>query len=714
VPSFVPRRPAHPRLPIRAWLDPALLGLHRPAVAWTTLAISIFITALAWYVSDQSVRRLAEQRFAFEVDDATAAIGKRLVEYEQMLRGGVGLFNATHRVVTRREWHDFVQTLAIDRYFPGIQGIGFAPILAPAEVPALVASVRAEGFRDFDIRPAGVRDTYSSIIYLEPFTGRNLRAFGFDMLSEEVRRTAIVRAIDDGQPAASGRVTLVQEADDDPQPGFLLYLPVYRHGARIDSLEDRRGAIVGVVYAPFRMGDLMDGILPRGKPLVSFVIHDGRDGKAGFLYDSGARNADQPPPRPRHVTSRVIDVAGHHWALRFAGSAAFEAATASHEPALIAFGGLAIDLVLFGALWSLVGQQRRVEARVADMTREIQAGGDRVRQWLEQAPQAMVVLDEAWRIALVNRRFEALLAIDRNDFVGAPIDARMPGLAAHCRALFAGPADRATSEVDRREAGRMTARRSDGLEVPLEVQVTVIDAPAGRQYLASLTDTSERDRESRALEAALEEKTLLLNEVHHRVKNNLQVVCSMLSLQAAHTSNDDSREVLNESHARVQAMGLIHQLLYEGGTFSHVQFGQYLDRLARLLHRTAGSSDIQLVLRGTDLPVPIELERAVSCGLVINELVVNAFKHAFHGRIGGTVTIEVSHPAADEALIVVADDGVGMPFSATNDPGQSLGLRLVPLLLEQARARMTLVRGHGTRYEIRLHTTSPVTHGVAA
>src|SRR5690606_29577498 len=159
---------------------------------------------------------------------------------------------------------------------PGIQGIGFSQWLREDEREALIRQARADGLADFDLWPTGDRDDYTAIIYLEPNDWRNRRALGYDMFSEPVRREAMSRARDLGQPAVSGRVRLVQETNESVQHGFLMYLPVYPRGKVPESLEERRRQLLGFVYSPFRMGDLMAGTLgERNQPNVRLQIFDG-------------------------------------------------------------------------------------------------------------------------------------------------------------------------------------------------------------------------------------------------------------------------------------------------------------------------------------------------------------------------------------------------------------------------------------------------------
>ena len=156
--------------------------------------------------------------------------------HERVLRGARGLFAAS-RDVSREEWRAYLENLDLEASLPGAQGTGFTVVVPRAAREAHEQAVRAEGFPDYTIKPAGERDPYSSIVYLEPFSGRNLRAFGYDMYSEPTRRVAMERARDTGEPAMTHKVTLVQETDEDVQAGFLIYLPVFARNKPVGTLE---------------------------------------------------------------------------------------------------------------------------------------------------------------------------------------------------------------------------------------------------------------------------------------------------------------------------------------------------------------------------------------------------------------------------------------------------------------------------------------------
>src|SRR3546814_332298 len=241
--------------------DPEVVrrGLRGTLPAWCVLALSLCGTMAAWYFTHAATVREARSRFETEIAVVQLDLTDRLRAYEQVLRGGVSTFHSWPSV-TRENWRRFVANLHITENYRGIQGIGFAKVVPAAEKAAHISAVRKEGFPDYRIWPEGERQIYTSIIYLEPFGWRNQRAFGYDMLSEPVRRAAMERARDTGLASLSGRVTLVQETDEAVQAGFLIYLPVYRTVSPAD-VEERRRELIGYVYSPFRMGDFMRGLL---------------------------------------------------------------------------------------------------------------------------------------------------------------------------------------------------------------------------------------------------------------------------------------------------------------------------------------------------------------------------------------------------------------------------------------------------------------------
>ncbi|MBF0447674.1 MAG: CHASE domain-containing protein [Magnetococcales bacterium] len=362
---------------------------HNVITAWIILIVSTLVTITSWNISTQYVTKRSNDRFDYKVEEARLGIVKRMQEYEQVLRGGVGLFKSSEEI-TRQEWRAYVETLNIDTYWPGIQGFGFARMISPENLASHEKKIRQEGFPDYAVKPKGERDLYSAIIFLEPFDYRNKRAFGYDMFSNPIRRAAMELARDSGQAAVSGRVTLVQETDQDVQAGFLMYLPLYQKGAAVASVEERRGALEGFVYSPFRMKDLLNGILGHGDPDLEFQIFDGDSpASANLLYSTlPAKVWTERSARSLHAANSRITLAGRTWTTRFQSRPKFEQEMESSQPLIIAVLGMTVDVLLFLVLMSLSSQRDRIQTEARRIGLELNAAESHSRVLAEEANRA--------------------------------------------------------------------------------------------------------------------------------------------------------------------------------------------------------------------------------------------------------------------------------------------------------------------------------------
>jgi two-component system, sensor histidine kinase PdtaS len=331
-----------------------------------------------------------------------------------------------------------------------------------------------------------------------------------------------------------------------------------------------------------------------------------------------------------------------------------------------------------------------------------QLGEDSFRRVVEWAPSAMVMIDLEGIIVLVNAQTEKMFDYRRDALIGKPVEILVPErFRQHHRSFrtgyFSDPQPRPMG-VGRDLAGC----RADGSEFPIEIGLNPIATEAGVMVLASIIDITERQRAQQRLEDALREKTVLLNEVHHRVKNNLQVITSLLNLQADFAADPRLRAILAESCGRVKAMALTHQLLYERKDFSRLDLGDYLDRLVQSIRSSYRATGDRISLRMVvpEAEVQIDLDRTIPCGLLVNELVSNSFKHAFPEERTGEIVIRIDEEADSQVCLSVADNGIGLPADRELALGSSLGLQLVQLFTEQLHGILTIDRTNGTRFSM--------------
>jgi len=221
-------------------------------------------------------------------------------------------------------------------------------------------------------------------------------------------------------------------------------------------------------------------------------------------------------------------------------------------------------------------------------------------------------------------------------------------------------------------------------------------------------EIAERQKTELEIAASLKEKEVLLHELHHRVKNNLQIISSLLDLQANRIEDETALAVLQESSHRVRAIGRIHQSLYQSENWTQVDLAAYLRTLCEDLvgsYRTGGEP-VSLEFQLED--VTLDIDAAIPCGLIVNELVTNATQHAFGADEKGTIGIDLRTEGSDHLALTVWDDGQGMPPEVDFHRAESLGLRLVRSLVRQIKGSIDISREGGTRLEIRFRPTAVV------
>ncbi|MCA1768418.1 MAG: EAL domain-containing protein [Halomonas sp.] len=347
-----------------------------PGVVWLILVAGILLSLISGHQVYRNAESTALEQFGFAADQVALRIDERLSAYALVLRGAAGLFDASEEV-DREEWRTYFDKLRAADTLGYIQGIGYAQWIPAAALTTHQANIRAEGFPDYRVHPDGPRDTYTSIVYLEPFEDRNLRAFGYDMFSDPVRRAAMEQARDTGRAALSGKVVLLQETDTDIQPGTLMYVPVYRQGAPVDSVEQRRAALIGWTYSPYRMYDLMEGILGNWEQqdgqAVGLRIYAGETiASERLLFTNKSDMAVSKPSQ--FFKQRLIDFNGNRWLLAFDHLAPGQAVTDG-----AAWMTLAGGLIMTALLGSLVFSLSTTRARALRMS-EVLTGTVRERE----------------------------------------------------------------------------------------------------------------------------------------------------------------------------------------------------------------------------------------------------------------------------------------------------------------------------------------------
>ncbi|MHC1742548.1 MAG: MASE3 domain-containing protein [Syntrophobacteraceae bacterium] len=354
-----------------------------------------------------------------------------------------------------------------------------------------------------------------------------------------------------------------------------------------------------------------------------------------------------------------------------------------------------------GSIFQVIAAARDVTAR-KEMEAQLADSERRLRTLVEEAPISIMTFDVNGTIDFVNQH--QLKIFDESRFtkeyyLGRPIT-ELPGLVRSGRARELEPVLHGQPVVLEEVHFPAAAQGFVGYQrikaVPLLEAETVVGGILLRE------DITEQRKAMDALQESVEQKVALLREVHHRVKNNLQIVASLLNLQASRSQNPDVLAVLHDMRNRVYSMALLHEALYRSKSLARTNFAGYVEELCTQLLRSVGSETERIELNRRVAPIRLSLEQAVPCGLIINELVSNALKHGFPDGRAGKITVAVQAAGESQIHLSVRDDGVGLPDWLEVANTRTLGLKLVSGLVRQLDGELAFSggNGHGASFSI--------------
>ena len=669
-------------------------ALARLSGQWLTLFCCLGLTVLMWYLVNASTERRAREQFDVYATNVEQRLQKRLTLYEANLRSAQALFKIGG--VSRAQWHDFVDALGMQQYFPGAEGLGYAALVTPATRAAYEQRVRTEGYPQFRIHPDAVRASMAVVTYIEPFAGRNLRAFGYDMSSEPVRRTALEQAARSGQATLSGKVTLVQEDGEQPQAGFLISLPLYAPDAPLATPAQRLRALQGYVYGAFRSKVLIHGVLGATDTQAQLEIYDGDDiGTDNLLYASGVRSDEEQRQYPNPFIRRsTLDLDGHRWNLRFTSLAGFENAIDRQKSQIILIAGTIISLLFFGVVRALTARQEYAMAVAEDMTYALRHS-ERRFEWLVNAASefAIIATDLVGNIQVFSAGAERMLGYGAAEMVGlrTPADLLLPQeLAARCaqqsrklgRPVHALQALTGGVQLGQARSQEWTYMRKDGAQVPVNVVATATADAEGRVtgYLLIAKDIRHERELQRSLlaakeqaEAASQAKSDFVANMSHEIRTPMNAVLGMAHLLASTELHPDQHKYLDMIRQSGQSlMSILNDVLdfskIEAGRMelapAPFRLGDVLDAIAAIMTVNAGEKDLELAI-GVAPQVPQALlGDALRLQQALVNLVGNAIKFTERGAVSVRVDCSSRADSADASALalrfVVRDSGIGM------------------------------------------------------
>ena len=340
-------------------------------IHWQVLFGSLLLTLFAWHMSKAQVKDRIQKQFEREANQVVELIQERMQKYEDALWAGVALHETLHGEVSYQQWSEYAHSISIEEKYPGINGIGVIKAIEPAQLPAFTAAQRQER-PDFKVYPQHERPVAYPITFIEP-VDVNRQAVGLDIAHEKNRYTAAEKARVSGEAQITGPIVLVQ--DSNKTPGFLFYAPYYR-GDSHDPSE-----LQGLVYAPFVVKNLMEGVLSQENRHVNVRLSDAGE----TLYTELDESNTDFDPSPHHSKSYELNIYGRDWVFDIQTGRSFHEAQAVSLPLIILLGGIFIDAMIF-TLFLLLARANRHALQYADMANtELQYKNSELEQYVYTA-----------------------------------------------------------------------------------------------------------------------------------------------------------------------------------------------------------------------------------------------------------------------------------------------------------------------------------------
>lgn len=672
--------------------------LHHANTVWIIFGLSTFLTLAGWAISNRYVQHRAIDRFTYRSDEIRVAIQRRMLEYEQVIRGGIGLFNATDDV-NRDQWRNYVESLKLSELYPGIQGLGFSKVIRPAELGSHIAAIRAEGFYNYEVKPPGVREEYTSIIFLEPFLGRNLRAFGYDMFSEPVRRAAMENARDTGRATVSGIVELVQENGQDVQRGFLMYSPVYRKDFPVRTAEERRNALIGYVYSPFRIKDLMNGIVGNRHAGMEFDIFDGDLVENRQLFSSAEELYSPSRPVSFQEVGQV-EIAGRKWLIRTWTEKGILSPLESAPPFLIAACGLFINLLLFAMIKSISSQQRNTRKLAHEIARELEDERERFALIVEASPDGVWDWNLTTDAVYFSPSWKNMLGYDDHELPNS--------VATWLNLIHVADRKQAADFLDSQVRGTSQSREfelrlvhRDGSHRWILSRCAVLRDANGIPYrmLGTNTDITERKfaelgliQAKDAAQAAAKAKAAFLATMSHEIRTPMNGVIGVTKLLLEFPLKAKEREYVETIRFSAESLlTVINDVL----DFSKIDSGKLdleksefdlkceIDGIFKTFRVAATSKSLDLVAENAGLTRKIKGDN-FRLRQILNNLIGNAIKFTDSGLVKFSSKVTEETDSHIKIKFSVMDSGIGLSQEA-----------IQRIFMEFSQADSTMSRRYG-------------------
>ncbi len=703
----------------------------------SVFVLGLGLTSLAVYRTCVHNEEMARVRFDRLTDRVTAETERRVDQIAFSLQGARGVFRASE-VVRRDEFVEYARVRDFHAEFPGALGIGFIKRVAREDLAAFIERERADGAPDFEVRTSGAEPDLYVITVIEP-DDRNMAAWGFDVGSEPNRRAAVELAVRSGEPTLSSRLTLVQ--DDRQRPGFLFLLPVYRNGERPATPLEREAALVGLVFSPLVIDDVLEPVVRAGELLLDVDVFDGLGrSESRKIYDSNgdqqtrsAEASERTRTSSMFTLTRPLNVGGRTWTLSFSTLPAFDAGVERGLPVAVGVGGVILSLLSGGVVWSLATGRARSRSLAARMTQDLAAAKARaenalrqfeaLRQTLNQ--HAIVsVADGSGRIVDMNDAFCEISGYSREELVGQ--DHRIINSGHHPKSFWVDMWR--TVAAGKPWRADVCNRAKDGSLYWVDSIIAPFRGADGRieQLVSIRSDITQRKR----FQSELVEKNREMEQFVYTASHDLKspIVTILGYMRHLHEDLEAGRyEELPDYAMRVrraaERMRTSVDDLLDFSRVGRASFNPEHIHLETFVRELVEGFGARLEERGIEVTTDLMLETAWFDPGHLTHLLQNLLENAIqYGCTGATKRIEVLAQSASDGSIEirVRDHGEGIPVQhrervfglfqrlSSDKAGTGVGLAIVRRIAQRNGGSATIedTPGGGVTVLLRLRTSS--------
>jgi len=646
-------------------------NMRSPSAA-TWYALLLFFAGVALsgtgaYFQHRQIDKNAKTAFEHLSERTELEVSARLDKVVRGLHGVRGPYLAKDQKIRREEFRRLVLSRDMDTEFPGVRGFGFIERVERSALAAFVAGEQADGAAGFSIQQLADKNKLDLFIvkYIEP-AARNKGAQGLDVGSEALRRAGLQQAINTGAATVTGTITLVQ--DDQKLPALLLYVPVYRYGAPIDIPKERRAALVGVLYAPIVISEVLQGMPDVQSGMLDFEIVDSPiNSSAGTLMFDAGKDLQQVAAGTKHLAGRryalrkPLQLPGRSVTLNMQSTPAFDASFNLGFPWLLFGAGTLISALLATMLRQQAGGRLRAERLAHDMTLDLQMALRDNQALLStlNVHSIVSVADRGGRITEVNDAFCQISGYGRGELIGK--NHRVLSSAVQPSAFWEEMWKTISSGSPWR--GQVCNLRKDGSLYWLDTLIAPFIGSEGQieKYISIRTDITELMQATEAAQAASLSKSQFLANMSHEIRTPMNAILGMLTLlrKTELTTRQEDYAAKSEGAARA-LLSLLNEVL----DFSKIEAGkmeldphpfavdQMLRDLSVILSTNVGDKPIE-VLFDIDPLLPRHL---VADAMRLQQVLLNLGSNAIKFTAQGEVVLSIQ-------VLLCTDDVVTLQFS---------------------------------------------------